>query len=477
MICTTQGGIFVIRRYTQVSSCAHSRTSTMQSIRLVIYFLIYCELPEGILSVKKEDYAEAFKPVMIGGRSTTYSMVELPGSETQVVVDERRKLLGDIHLRTFVQDLGHVKRYIQLANDRMAAASSDPECGELQLEVQRLGYNVTRLCANSADTVSNCNRNSITILTDLQPMYEYLLDGFEDLALETLASVSDIAAQCAKAAEELNNSFDEIINIVERILQKMQKMKAEKEHTMKQREADFTTQEMKCQYEYQQFIKALNDKNKAEESYFGSKLKQEKAIENFSDKKAGGLLQGVYKVIGIASIEQTQESKDKQYKYLNEIKMEDLKMTLDKEEKVDQVLQSLGKSIIELQRYSREVLMANSSANALHQAIEGLKPLRGTMIQAKHFWKRMKEHCKALSDSKLRDTVAKEMREHSDEQQLKFWISMPFKKQVVRLIAGWVALDDVCGEYVGYEYKKNPTPEDSEENDAHKTCTDWDSNC
>lgn len=41
-------------------------------------FFDFCQLPEGILSVKKEDYTEAYKPVMIG--DTAYSMVELPGA-------------------------------------------------------------------------------------------------------------------------------------------------------------------------------------------------------------------------------------------------------------------------------------------------------------------------------------------------------------------------------------------------------------
>ena len=61
----------------------------------------------------------------------------------------------------------------------------------------------------------------------------------------------------------------------------------------------------------------------------------------------------------------------------------------------------------------------------------------------------MQEHCKALSDNKLRDAVAKEICKHSDsvEHRLKLWISM-LSKKIVSFNAGWVALDCVCGEYI-----------------------------
>ena len=192
----------------------------MPTIRLVIYFLIYCQLPEGILSVRQEDYVEGFKPVKIG--DTTYLVVELPGSETKIAADERRKLLGHIDLRFLVQNLGHVGRCIQLANNGMAAAGPDPECVKLQLEVQRFGFKVTRLCAKSADTLFKFKRELTTILTDLQPTYEYLLDGSRsnNLALETLASVYDKAEEFANVSEKLHNSFDEEAYNLEQILGK-----------------------------------------------------------------------------------------------------------------------------------------------------------------------------------------------------------------------------------------------------------------
>lgn len=92
-------------------------------------------------------------------------------------------------------------------------------------------------------------------------------------------------------------------------------------------------------------------------------------------------------------------------------------------------------------------------------------------MQAAIFWKQMEEYtyCKAVSDSKLKDTIEKEMRDHSVKQRLK---SMPFKIKIVSLNADWVALNGVFGEYIGsitqkelYKYiKENPTQRGQEEN-------------
>lgn len=61
------------------------------------------------------------------------------------------------------------------------------------------------------------------------------------------------------------------------------------------------------------------------------------------------------------------------------------------------------------------------------------------------------------------------MRDHSVEQRLKSWISIPFMIKIVSFNAGWVALDGVFGEYMGsitqkelYKYiQENPTQKEA----------------
>ena len=48
-----------------------------------------------------------------------------------------------------------------------------------------------------------------SILGDLQGTYQFLLDGLEDMALETLHAVAEVAKDMAAAADQLHNDFDE----------------------------------------------------------------------------------------------------------------------------------------------------------------------------------------------------------------------------------------------------------------------------
>ena len=432
--------------------------------------------------------------------STTYSMVELPGSDTQVVVAERSKLLGHIDLRSLVQDLGHVGRCIQLAYHGMVAAGPDPECVQLQLEVQRLGYDVTRLCDKSAVTVSKFKSASTTILTDLQATYGYLLDGFEDLALETLSSVSDLAGQMAKAAEELHNSFDEEARKVQRVLEKTRETEADKELTARKRETDRTNLEKQIERGNELLKKAQEKEEEAEQSYRECELNEDEAIQDLGDD--GGLFQKLAngltsKYLGF-TLGKSKESKEIKYKAIKEKKVEALKMKMEREKERLQAFQNITDLTVELQSCKDEAQFAKSSAKALHKAMEGLKILAALMMKAALFWKQMQEHCKSLSDSKLKDTVEKAMDKYTDEKRLKLWTSKPFKIQAVRFYAGWVALDCVCGEYMGsiketqkelYKYiQENPTQEEAEKNvpslaakfqkdlqDAQKACAERDS--
>ena len=75
---------------------------------------------------------------------TTYSLVELPPNDTKLVVAEREKLLGQMDLKMLVEDLGRVGKCIRVAYNGVTAAG--PKFTDLRIEVQDLGYDVTKLC-------------------------------------------------------------------------------------------------------------------------------------------------------------------------------------------------------------------------------------------------------------------------------------------------------------------------------------------
>ena len=430
---------------------------------------------------------------------TTYSMVERPPSDTELVVAERKKLLGHIDLRSLVQDLGRVGRCIQLAFNGVVAAG--PQYTELQIKVQRLGYDVTRLCDKSAVTVSKFKRASTTILTDLQSTYEYLLSGFEDMALDTLSSVSDLAGQMAAAAEDLHRSFDDEAHKVEQVLEETQHEEGEQERyalEMKKQKIDF---EQKLKDQEHLLRGAAKLEEQAEARYRECELQADKAIQDLGDD--GGFFQRLgngltNKYLGAPVFGKSKETKQQQHEAINKNKREALEMRMKREKERIEAFKKLGEFTVKLKNCDGEEEFAKSSAQALHKAMEGLKILAALMMQAALFWKQMQDHCQALADDKLKDKVESAMSKYDDTKRLKLWTSKPFKIQAVRFYAGWVALDSVCGEYMEaiketqaelYKYiQENPTYESAKQTvgelarafqkeieDAQKACAERDS--
>ena len=430
---------------------------------------------------------------------TTYSIVELPPSDTELVVAERKKLLGHIDLRSLVQDLGRVGRCIQVAFNGVIAAG--PKYTDLQIKVQRLGYDVTRLCDKSAVTVSKFKRASTTILTDLQSTYEYLLSGFEDMALDTLSSVSDLAGQMAAAAEDLHRSFDDEAHKVEEVLEETQREEGARERyalEMKKKKTDFE-QQQKDQHDL--LKRAAEKEEQAEARYRECELQGDKALQDLGDD--GGFFQKLgngltNKFIGTPIFGTSKETKQQKYEAINKNKREALEMRMQQEKERLEAYKKLGEFTVIVKNCEGEEEFAKSSAQALHKAMEGLKILAALMMQAALFWKQMQDHCKSLADDKLKDKVESAMSKYDETKRLKLWTSKPFKIQAVRFYAGWVALDNVCGEYMEaiketqaelYKYiQENPTYEDAKKRvgdlaltfqkeieDAKKACAERDS--
>ena len=92
-----------------------------------------------------------------------YSLNEVPRESSAIVKVETDKLLGAINLKALVDDLGRVGSFIRIAYNGVGAAG--PKFTENQIEIQRLGYDVTKLCDKSALTVAKFKKASKSIFT------------------------------------------------------------------------------------------------------------------------------------------------------------------------------------------------------------------------------------------------------------------------------------------------------------------------
>ena len=161
--------------------------------------------------------------IVINGEN--YRLDTVPADTSSVVLAEKEKILNAVDLETLVNDLGRVGAFIRIAYNGVGAAG--PKFTEQQIAIQRLGYDVTRLCDKSALTVARFKRASSTVLNDLQATYGYLLDNLEKMAVETLSAVSRLAGEMEKAALELHGEFEKQADKVKTTLEATQRAKKE----------------------------------------------------------------------------------------------------------------------------------------------------------------------------------------------------------------------------------------------------------
>ena len=137
----------------------------------------------------------------------TYSLLAAPAATSKLVQEARRSLDTSLDLKSLVTDLAQVGGFIRIAYNAVAAAGPDPRITELQIQIQRLGYDITGLCSESVVTITNFKSATDTVLAELKAAYQYLLDGFDNMAINSVAEISSLAEKMSKAANNLQELF------------------------------------------------------------------------------------------------------------------------------------------------------------------------------------------------------------------------------------------------------------------------------
>ena len=404
------------------------------------------------------------KEVVISGE--TYSLDVVPAAESKVVAEEKEKMLGAVDLKILVDDLGHAGAFIRIAYNGVMAAG--PRYTELQIEIQQLGFGITKLCDESALTVSKFKTASATVLTDLEATYGYLLLNLEDVAIETLSSVSKLAEDMEKAALALHKKFEEQEEKVKITLKKTQKVRGEAAVRIEEKEKEH--QQLQIQLQHQQ--KLLEDAQRLEREAEAQRQQIEaKENEAISGIKHIGPLKSMVNAIFRYEVfdEGTRKVglwKEKRIQALeNENKLRKQRY---------EAMEKMTSFAVMIQNCKSEQEMAKVAEDALHKTVGALQELIAIVMRAATFWRQMQEHCKSLADDKVKTTVKSIKDSVAKEERMKIWTSGIFKKPAVRFYAGWVALNSVCTEYVEhikrtqkdlYEYiVENPTYEQSRRN-------------
>ena len=414
----------------------------------------------------------------------TFDLATIPDAKSKMVLKAKELLLDSLDLQSLVDDLGKLGNFIRVAYNGVAGNT------EVQINIQRVGYKVTKLADKSAVTVHQFKGASQSVLQELKSTYQYLLDGFEDMALETLSMLTDVAAEMAKAADELHSDFEKALDDVINALEDTQKAKGAEEKQKKTREEERKAFESRVKQAEQRQKNALEAEAKAQLLYDKAQEKEDEAFDNLKQESflstVGRIFHGMISTasnvmtlnIGKAAEAIEKISHESGYKEAMKMANQEKMKYLDELQKEREIRQKALDECIEfaekIKRCPDDNALAEAAIEALHSSIGALKSLSAIMMKAAVFWQQMHSHCESMVKGDMQKLVQKAVDKYDGEKRQTFWTSTGFKKSAVRYYSKWVALDDVCGVYMLqirntrqdlYDYlEENPTIEQAKKN-------------
>ena len=412
----------------------------------------------------------------------TFDLATIPNAKSKMVLKAKDLLLGSLDLQSLVDDLRKLGNFIRVAYNGVAGHT------EVQIKVERVGYKVTKLADKSAVTVHQFKGASQSVLQELKSTYQYLLDGFEEMALETLSMLTEVAAAMAKAADELHSDFEKATDDIIDVLEDTQKAKGAEEKQKKTREEERKDFESRIKQAEQRQKNALEAEAKAQLLYDKAQEKEDEALDKQDSllSTVGRIFNGMISAAGNAmtgNMEKAAEAMEKigdKSGYKEAIKManQEKMKHLDELQKEREIRQKAIEECIEfaekIQRCQDDNTLAEAAIEALHRSIGALKSLSAIMMKAAVFWQQTQSHCESMAKGDIQKMVQKALDKYDDDKRLKFWTSTGFKKSAVQYYSKWVALDDVCGVYMLqirdtrqdlYNYlEENPTIEQAKKN-------------
>lgn len=363
-----------------------------------------------------------------------YSLLEVPPEGSEVVVDQKQRLLGEIDLEALVNDLSRAGKFVRVAYNGVAGNT------DLQITVQQIGYDMTKLCNKAAITVVQFSRASHSVVLDLQSTYEYLVDGLEEMAVDTLGAVSKLAGDMALAAEGLGKAFEEEEQKIENILIQAQKKKGEEDECKRENEMHKKQKEAAIKAKDE----AVEAEKKAEEAY---RQAQQEEIENAGATTTLALLSVLlipapFTIAGaVMTGKKAREAKREKIRQL-----EAMKEHGEQRKKALEEIAEFAKKIVSYDARAQMGVGGDAAIDALHRAVGALKQLTVTMMRAADFWNKMQVHCKSIEDMKMDQRLEKALKV-GERTRKAVWDSTAFKRGALHFFAQWVALECVCTTY------------------------------
>ena len=426
---------------------------------------------------------------------TEYNLLEAPDKDSKYVVAAHEKLIERLQINELAADLTNVGKFLLMAHCGVM--------GHLQLEIkvrERL-QSVVKLCDDTVFTLNEFDRASDSAISNMASAYEYLLEGFEDIALETLQEVGEISQTMAVESSKLEQRFGDEADEVEKVhketkIERYQVLKANEETTksilkLKVDESSAKSNLSEKTEEEKKAITKLDDAMRKENETIENRRRVARQLENELEQvqrnmdaadvqarmalnqAATGFWAGlgsafVHAVGGKTKDDIRREKVQISYKNVEHqkeaavIKAKEKKDAEDKAAETQRQLRELHAKELEERRRKREQArkemaevarklteakfeedIQKESLFCLHHALTALQNLQSIMQLAEKFWRETHSACNAITGHAMTKRIAS-LKAMDEEKRKKLWNARGLKMEAVKYYAQWVAIQQMC---------------------------------
>ncbi len=418
-----------------------------------------------------EETSRDLVEIQIDDKTFEYSMTVTPSEDNPVVEIEKEGLRGMLDLESFVQDLGRVGKYVRVAYNGIGAAG--PEFQDLQIQVQRLGFDISKLCDKSAVTIASFKTTTRTVLFELKAAYQFLLKNKEIMALDSFSALAKLAEKMAKAAENLQKEFEKQEAKVKDTLEETMSRRAKESIKISdiRDQQEKTKVNVKIQEDLAKEHGKLEAESRAERQRY--ERKEDKALSSKSSF-LGRLGNAITSRFGLGNLFDDGSDGAAKASRWREKSIQKLEIEKDQRKQKQAALQLMAELMHDIKAMEGKKELVDIAVKALHKASGSMRQLIHLLSQAALFWNQLREHCEGLADDELQRKIEKMFANYSEEDRRDYWTSNQFKQRMFFYISKWVALHSVSSTYLDqikltqrdlYNYiLENPTYEESRQN-------------
>ena len=374
--------------------------------------------------------------VVVGKES--FSLLERPSPTTQLVKNARAKLLMQLDVRVFTEELSKVGEFLRIAYNGLALRP------ELQGKVTILAIEITQLTDESAVSLVEFGLASDRVLTALETTYWHIYNDEEEFAKDSFTSIGRIAGNMAGIATKIHKSYKEVIDVIIELISETS--------SAQQSEKDKKTKLTQLQQELEANVKraqkaseeALDAYKKYDGLFHDARRREKKAINAQSDplKRLANAFTshfGFGEAFDFKAYKNAEDAyRAEKYKYL---------------EKMESYRKLKAESLADFAEFTQRIKnakdnqeIADITIDALTKTVSGLKLISIAMLNAANYWNGIKAHCNNLKEigSDAAEQFDRYYEKTNRDERRRLWRQRPFMIKAMDLYAQWTAIGSVC---------------------------------